>query len=299
MIKPGLATEWRVDPVNTRRWLFTLRGGVKWRDGCPFTADDVVWNFGRFDEKAPQWNPQQFALFRAYLPNFDSAEKVDDKTVALTIKIPNSLFPYEVSFILMTSRCRAEALKYDWAAYANQPSGTGPYCFDRTVPHGRLEMVLNAEYWDKARIPKQDRLVLLPMPEASTRTVALLSGQVNFVEAPMPDAIPGLKSSGMRVVTNAYPHNWSYQVNFVNGPFQDLRVRRAANCAINRADAVELLGGIAQEGPANVPPGTSYYGRPVSYKQDLPKTKALLKEAGCVPCKVRWLQLSEQQPVRF
>ncbi len=286
VIKPGLATEWHVDPANTRRWLFTLRDGVKWHDGCAFTADDVVWNFGRFDEKAPQWNPQQFALSRAYLPNFERAEKVDDRTVALTTKIPSSMFPYEVSFILMTSRCRAEALKYDWAALASQPSGTGPYRFDRMVPHERLEMVPNAEYWDKARVPKQDRLVLLPMPEASTRTAALLSGQVNFVEAPTPDAIPRLKSSGMRIVTNAYPHNWSYQLNFVNGPFRDVRVRRAANYALNRADVVELLGGIAQEGPANVPPGTSYYGHPVSYKYDLPKARALLKEAGCAPCKV-------------
>ncbi len=49
-----------------------------------WNADAVVWNFGRFDEKAPQWNPQQFALSRAYLPNFDSIEKIDDHTVALT-----------------------------------------------------------------------------------------------------------------------------------------------------------------------------------------------------------------------
>ena len=53
-IKPGLATEWRVDPENPRRWLLTLRQGVRWHDGCPFTPEDVVWNFGRYDEKAPQ-----------------------------------------------------------------------------------------------------------------------------------------------------------------------------------------------------------------------------------------------------
>ncbi len=285
-IKPGLATEWRVDPANTRRWLFTLRDGVKWHDGCPFTADDVVWNFGRFDEKAPQWNAQQFALSRAYLPNFAGVEKVDDHTVALTTKTPSSLFPYEMSFVVMTSRCRAEALKYDWAAVASQPSGTGPYRFDRMVAHERLEMTPNRDYWDKARIPKQDRLVLLPMPEASTRTAALLSGQVNFVEAPSPDAIPRLKAAGMRIVTNAYPHNWNYQLNIENGPFKDVRVRKAANYAINRADVVELLGGIAIEGPANFPPGTAYYGHPVSYKYDPAKAKALLKEAGCSPCKV-------------
>ena len=59
--------------------------------------------------------------------------------MALTTKVPSSLFPYEMSFIAITSKCRAEALKMDWSAYANQPSGTGPYRFDRIVPHERLE----------------------------------------------------------------------------------------------------------------------------------------------------------------
>jgi ABC-type transport system substrate-binding protein len=102
-------------------------------------------------------------------------------------------------------------------------------------------MVPNTEYWDKARIPKQDRLVLIPMPEALTRTAALLSGQVNWIEAPSPDAIPRLKSEGMRIVTNVYPHDWPYMLNCARGPFQDLRVRQAANYAINRQDVVDML----------------------------------------------------------
>ncbi len=285
-LRPGLATEWHVDEANPRRWLFTLRQGVKWHDGCPFTADDVVWNFGRFDEKLPQFNAQQFALSRAYLPNYVSVEKVDDKTVAFTTKQPGSMFPYEMSYVLLTSRCRAEALKYDWNAMASQPSGTGPYRFDRMVPHERLELVPNKDYWDTARVPKQDRLVLLPMPEASTRTAALLSDQVNFVEAPTPDAVPRLKASGMKVITNTYPHNWAYQLNFVRGPFADARVRRAANMALNRADVVELLGGMALEGPANYPPGMPLYGKPPIAKYDPAGARALLKEAGCLPCKI-------------
>jgi len=61
-IKPGLATEWHVDEGDSKRWIFTLRQGVKWHDGCPFTADDVVWNFGYSgNEKAPQFNAAQFA----------------------------------------------------------------------------------------------------------------------------------------------------------------------------------------------------------------------------------------------
>ena len=106
-IKPGLATEWHVDPDNHKRWIFTLRQGVKWHDGCDFTADDVVWNFGRIaDTKAPQFFTQQFALARAYLTNFDSIQKVDDHTVTITTKFVESLFPYDMSYIPMVSRCR-------------------------------------------------------------------------------------------------------------------------------------------------------------------------------------------------
>jgi peptide/nickel transport system substrate-binding protein len=280
-IKPGLATEWHVDPNNHKRWIFTLRQGVKWHDGCDFTADDVVWNFGRIaDPKAPQFYTQQFALARAYLTNYDSIEKIDDHTVAINTKFVESLFPYDMSYVLMVSRCRAEALHNDWNAYANQPSGTGPYKFAGETAHERMELLPNKDYWDK------DRLILLPMPEAATRTAALLSGQVNFIEAPAPDAIPVLKRAGMQIITNTYPHNWPYILNFTHGPFMDLRVRQAANYAINRDDVVDLVGGLATPEYAEVPPSLPYYGHPQIYKFDPAKAKALLKEANCVPCKI-------------
>ena len=286
-IKPGLATEWHIDPNDHKRWIFTLREGVKFHDGCPFNADAVMWNFDRINNKdTPQYTTQQFSLTRAYMTNFDKIEKVDDRTVAITTKFVESLFPYDMAYVLMISKCRAEALKYDWDAYVKQPSGTGPYKQAAITPHERMEFVPNAEYWDKARVPRQDKLVILPMPEAATRTAALLSGQVNFIEAPAPDAIPVLKKGGMQIVTNTYPHNWPYILNFENGPFTDVRVRRAANHAINRDDVVELVGGIAIPEYAMVPPSLPYYGNPVKYPYDKDKARALLKEAGCLPCKV-------------
>src|SRR5579862_5922989 len=107
-IKPGLATSWEVDPNNHRRWIFHLREGVKWHDGCPFTADDVLWNLARVtDQKAPQFYTLQMALSRSYTTNFESIEKVDDNTVAITTKVVESLFPYSMSYLLMISRCRA------------------------------------------------------------------------------------------------------------------------------------------------------------------------------------------------
>ncbi len=288
-IRPGLATEWHVDEGDTKRWIFKLREGVKWHDGCPFTADDVVWNMAySANEKAPQFNPAQFAQARPYLGTYAGVEKIDDHTVAFTTKVPDSLFPYEISYILMISPCRAKEVSNNWTEYAAKPSGTGPYKFDKMVAHQRLELVPNTEYWDKTRVPKQDRLVLIPMPEASTRTAALLSGEVNWIEAPSPDAIERLKSSGMQIVTKIYPHNWSYQLNFVAGPFTDKRVRQAANYALNRTDMKDLLNGLMLEENATVTPSTPYYGNPVVYNYDPAKAKALLKEANCLPCKVKF-----------
>ena len=106
--------------------------------------------------------------------------------------------------------------------------------------------------------------------------------------AAAPDAVDRLKSAGMQVVTRIYPHNWSYQLNFVKGPFTDIRIRKAANYAINRPDVVELLGGTAIAGYSTAPPGMPYYGNPVKYEYDPAKATALLKEAGCYPCKVNF-----------
>jgi peptide/nickel transport system substrate-binding protein len=286
-IKPGLATEWHIDPGNPKRWIYTLRQGVKWHDGCDFTADDVMWNFARVnDDKAPQFNALQFALTRSLFVNFDSAEKIDDHTIAINTKFVDSLFPYNMSYFLLVSRCRAEQLHNDWNAIALHPSGTGPYMLDRMVAHERMEFVPNASYWDKTRVPKQDRLVILPMPEATTRVAALLSGQVNFVEAPPPDALDRLKSAGMKIVMNTYPHDWPYELNTETGPFKDERVRQAANYAINRDDMVDLLNGEAIPEYGTVPPGMPYYGHPIEYKYNPDKARALLKAAGCLPCKV-------------
>ena len=94
------------------------------------------------------------------------------------------------------------------------------------------------------------------MPEASTRTAALLYGQVNWIEASSPDAIDRLKAAGMQIVTNVYPQNWTYQLNFIKGAFADKRVRQAANYALNRDDMRELLNGLMLEGYSTVPPPT-------------------------------------------
>ena len=176
----------------------------------------------------------------------------------------NSLFPYDMSYIFYlqpdaTGRSRART----GSRSALQPSGTGPFKVDRVVPRERLELSRNAGYWDKARVPKLDKVLLFPMPEAATRTAALLAGQVDWIEVPAPDAIPRLKQGGMTIVTNKYPHNWAYQPSMVEGsPWTDIRVRKAANLAIDRAGLIKLLGGLMIEAKGAVYPGHPWFGTP-------------------------------------
>jgi peptide/nickel transport system substrate-binding protein len=103
-IGPGLARSWKIDPQDPKRWLFTLREGVKWHDGRPFTPEDVVWNFKRIlDKTAPQFDPLQFALGRTYAGNVVSVERVDDHTVAINMDRVHSLFPYLLPQIMLIS----------------------------------------------------------------------------------------------------------------------------------------------------------------------------------------------------
>ncbi len=285
-IRPGLATSWAVDPNDHKTWIFKLRKGVKFHDGCDWNADSAVWNFGRvMVDGSPQYNVRHHAMQSWLVTNVASMEKIDDYTVALHTKIEDSLLPYEVAGFFQVSQCAVTKANNDYAVYGKQPAGTGPYKFDKVVPHERLELVKNPDYWDPTRIPHHDRLVLLPMPEASTRAAALLSGQVDFIEAPSPDTLPRLKQAGMTVLTVPYPHNWNYQLRVDRPPFNDPRVRQAANYAINRDELVDMLQGVATPGYGKFIESQPWYGHPVKYTYDLDKAKALLKEAGCMPCK--------------
>ena len=250
------------------------------------TLNSAVWNFKRvMDPKSPQYNVRHHAMQSWTVIDIASMEKLDDYTIAVHTKLDDSLLPYEIAGYFQISNCAVTKLHNDYAAFAKHPYGTGPYMFDKVVPHERLELVKNPNYWDKDRIPKQDRLVLLPMPEASTRAAALLAGQVDFIEAPSPDTIPRLRQAGMQIVTAPYPHNWDYQVRVDRPPFNDIRVRQAANYAINRAEMVDMLQGVATPGYGKFIPTQPWYGHPIEYKFNLAKAKELLKEAGCLPCK--------------
>lgn len=286
-IKPGLALSWAMDPQDKKKWILKLRQDVKFHDGCDWNANVAKWNIVRVtDEKSPQFNAAQYARVRSRTNNIDRAEVVDPYTLAIYTKQVDPVFYYNLAYVFMISECQLEKDGNNYDEFAKHPSGTGPYMFSTAVPRQRLELVKNPNYWDKARVPKHDRLVLYPMPESTSRVAALMSGEVNFIENPPPDSLARLKSAGMNVILRPYPHNWDYLLNFKKKPFTDLRVRQAANYAIDRDEIVAMLGGTAMAGYATLTPSQPNYGNPVLYKHDVEKAKALLKDAGCLPCSI-------------
>ena len=157
----------------------------------------------------------------------------------------------------------AERAKQAWAAFSADASGSGPFKMAKFTPRERVEYVKNDNYWDPKRTPKIDRVVLLPMPEANARTAALLSGQVDWIEAPAPDAMPQIKSKGFVMYTNAQPHVWPWQFSFAEGsPWLDKRVRQAANLCVDRDGLKQLLGGMMEVPKGTVPPGHPWWGNP-------------------------------------
>jgi peptide/nickel transport system substrate-binding protein len=287
-ITPGLASEWHPLEGDPKKWIFTLRQGVKFHDGSDFDADAVVWNLDKILNNAvPQYDSKQAAQVVARIPTVTGYRAVNKYTVEITNRSVNALLPYDMSYVFYSSPKRWEEVGRDWNKFATRPAGTGPFIVDKFVARERLELVKNASYWNPQRVPKVDRVVLLPISEASTRTAALLSGQVDWIEAPAPDSMARLKQSGMSIILNKYPHNWAYQPSMLDdSPFKDVRVRKAANLAIDRDGMTKLLGGAMLPGAGQVYPGHPWFGKAsFEVKYDPVAAKKLLAEAGYGPAK--------------
>ena len=295
---PGLALSWAVDATDKTKWVFKLRPGVKFHDGSAFNADSVLWNVNKvLDKAATQFDPSQVGVTASRMPTLRTARKIDDLTVELTTSQPDAFLPINLTNLFMASPAqwakkydavpasvadKAERSKQAWAAFAADASGTGPFKMSKFVSRERLEVVANPEYWDAKRRPKIDRVVMLPLPEANSRTAALLSGQVDWIEAPAPDAMPQITQRGFKIYSNAQPHVWPWQLSFVEGsPWLDKRVRQAANLCIDRGGMKQLLGGMMAEPKGTVPPGHPWFGKPTfDIKYDVKAAQALMTQAG-------------------
>jgi peptide/nickel transport system substrate-binding protein len=284
---PGLAESWKA--INDTTWEFKLRKGVKWHDGSPFTADDVVFTFSRAGN-VPN-SPSPFIVAKG-----KTATKVDDHTVHVTTAAVYPLMPNDVATILVVSKKHGEAATTPDYNSGKAAIGTGPYKYVNFTPGDRIELVRNEDYWGPK--PVWTKVTFKPIKAGPARVAALLAGDVDIIEDTPTADIERLKKEpkvqlsqevSNRVIYFFVDHGRDI-TPFAKGkdgaeiknPLKDKRVRLAMSKAINR-DAIvsRVMEGVAIPASQFLP--DHYFGVSKTLKvekYDPEGAKKLLAEAG-------------------
>jgi peptide/nickel transport system substrate-binding protein len=307
--EPSLALSWA--PLDGGKgWRFRLRPGVKFQDGTPFTADDVVFSV----ERALSPTSGQ----KVTLPNVTGARKVDDLTVdLLTSKVTPLLPVASTNFRVMSKawcvKHRSERPQ-DYKAKeetfaARNANGTGPYMLAQWTPDVKTVLVANPNYWGKrGNVTEAQYLVL---GTAATRLSGLLSGEIDLVIDPALQDLARLKSlpevTLMQVVSNGTQYlGFNYAEDKLahgdagaRNPFRDLRVREAIRAAIDvKALQSKVMRGAGGIGRAMFSPTIEGYDARFDkvWPYDPEKGKSLLAQAGYPNGFSVELDCSAQQP---
>jgi dipeptide transport system substrate-binding protein len=294
-VVPGLAERWDISP-DGKTYTFLLRHGVKWhsnrifRPTRDFDADDVIFSFER------QWK-ENHPFFRVTSSNHSyfndmglpallkSVEKLDDYTVRVTLNEPEAPFLSDLAmeFAAIQSKEYADAmLKAGTREKIDQePIGTGPYFLVQYQKDAVIRYRAFADYWDgKAKI---DDLVFSITPDAAVRWAKLQKGECHIMPYPNPADLDAMRATpGVEVLEQPGLNIGYLAYNTTKKPFDDVRVRKALNMAINKKaiiDAVYLSTGVAAKNP--IPPSMwSYNDDIMDDPFDPAAAKKLLSDTG-------------------
>jgi peptide/nickel transport system substrate-binding protein len=206
---PGLATSWRTLPNDPTVWEFKLRQNVKFHNGAPFNADDVVFSLNRAMQPTSE--------MKGLLTSIDSVTKVDDTTVHVKTKGPNPLLVNNLTNTFIMDKEWAEAnnatktqdFKNKEENFAvRNANGTGAFQLVSREPDVKTVMKRNDAYWGKgADVPLEiSEIIYTPIKSDATRVAALLSGEVDFVQDVPVQDIERLKNTPNLRVTEG-PEN--------------------------------------------------------------------------------------------
>ena len=291
-LEPSLATSW--EQTSPTVWRFHLRAGVKWQDGSPFSADDVVFTLKRI--QAPD------SSMRAPLSPVKEARKIDDLTVEFETFLPDPIFLQEQTNLLIMSKAWCEAHdstvpvtigKADNYAL-HYAMGTGPFSQVSREPDRKTVLEKNPLWWDKPE-HNVDRVEFNVIASAPTRVAALLSGEVDMIYSVPPQDIARIKQTeGLQILQTPELRTIYLGMNQsrdelpssdIKGknPFRDLKVREAVALAIDEpAIASRVMLGLGRPTAEMWGPGVIGYDAALDVrpKADPAKAKQLLADAG-------------------
>jgi peptide/nickel transport system substrate-binding protein len=273
-IVPVLAERWEI--LDPQTYKFYLRRGVKFHNGDPFTAEDVVYTFKRAISSASLHAPRVSPFL-----NMDDFEILDDYTVILRTKGPvggwleSMKYPYAN---IMSKR----AVEESGETYFRNPVGTGPFKFKNWTKGEKIELTAFDGYYGSK--PNVKDLNFLVLPDDSSRVIALETGNVDFAYAVPPSDVDRLNGSSSKVkaVEGQGLVLIYLGMNTQKKPLDDARVRQAIDYAINK----EAYNQVVYQGYSKIPEGPlvpASMFTPLgskSYQYDPNKAKDLLKQAG-------------------
>lgn len=265
---PALAEAWT--PLTNTSWRFTLRKGVKFHDGTPFTADSVVFTLKRVRDNTK--------LIKSFVyQDIEDVRKDGDFQVTVTTKRPFGSLPAHLTMLGMLPAAAGQ----NEEAFFQKPVGTGPFKFVRWTHGEQISLEANPGYW-KPGIPKVERLTVRFIPELSTRVAALRAGELHVIDRVWPDNVQTLRASpGVRVLDTPAIEAQRWHFQLAKDPVKDPRVRRAISLAIDRNVIIkDLLLGYARPVVSPIPPGLIGHANLGQKPYDPEKARQLLKEAG-------------------
>jgi peptide/nickel transport system substrate-binding protein len=274
-VGPSLATSWRT--LDDTTWEVKLRQGVKFHDGSPFTARDVKATFDRV------LNPELKLTARGNHAKIKSVEVVDDYTARFKTDGPYPLFVERLTAQVMQSEKVIKDKGHEWMQ--ENPVGTGPYKLVKWNKKQDHLLVRNDDYWGPKPAFKYVRVRIIP--EQATQIAELISGGVDVIKAVPPDQMDVInKSGGARTSTSPILRTAMLQLDQAGrtgkNPFQDRRVRQAANLAVDM-DAIikHVLNGLGDRTATTINPMAFGFDPSVKpYRTDPAAAKKLLTEAG-------------------
>jgi len=278
-VEPALASEWSISEDGTV-YTFTLREGVTFHDGSAFDAEAVKFNFDRMlDEGHPYHDTGPFPLAFFFSAVQDVAV-IDAQTVQFTLNAPYAPFLTNLAYPtgLIVS---PDAVREHGADFGRNPSGTGAFTFDEWRSNEAVVVQANPDYWDGA--PELQTVVFRPITDANTRTAEMLAGGIDLMVEVPPVALSEFQGDAFSVHEQAGPHVWFLILNAKEGPFADVRVRQAANYAVNKQAIVDdVLEGTAEVAAGPIPPAFAWaYNEELApYPYDPDRARELIAEAG-------------------
>lgn len=263
-----LATDWKVSD-DKKVWTFTIQSGIKFSDGTPLNAAAVKATLDRL------LDPKLAAANKSLLSTVTAVEAPDETTVKITTKDPFAPL--------------LENLAHPGAAIVppnfdpKNPVGSGPYKVKERQAGQKLVLVKNEQF--KGTAPVWTEIVYKPVPEPNSRTVQLSSGEATIVKNIPPESVEQFKNHATaEVLVKPSTFQISFEINNRMKPFDNPKVRRALNMAVDREALVKgLLKGMGSVPTGPVPPGAQWPLQLQAYPYAPDEAKKLLAEAGVQP----------------